>query len=95
MSWRPKFNLPLKLRSRNNFFKKNAIGVLGQREFKRRENIRSYDTVVKRAAHSFMQLVKNTFRVPLTRGMKGCYVYFADKNTENFFRRRMEHSGKT
>jgi hypothetical protein len=26
----------------------------------------------------------------LTRGMKGCYVYFTDKGTEGFFRSRME-----
>jgi len=50
----------------------------------------SYDTVVKRAGDRFTQMVKNTYRVLLTRGMKGCYVYFMDKNTENFFRSRME-----
>jgi hypothetical protein len=30
--------------------------------------------------------------VLLTRGMKGCYVHFMDKNTENFFRSRMENT---
>ena len=39
----------------------------------------------------FAQMVKNTYRVLLTRGMKGCYVHFMDKNTENLFRGRMEH----
>jgi hypothetical protein len=34
--------------------------------------------------------VKNTYRVLLTRGMKGCYVYFVDRETERFFRSRME-----
>jgi DUF2075 family protein len=28
--------------------------------------------------------------VLLTRGMRGCYVYFIDKNTENFFRSRID-----
>jgi len=35
-------------------------------------------------------LVKNTYRVLLTRGMKGCYVCFLDKATEDFFRSRTE-----
>jgi DUF2075 family protein len=38
-----------------------------------------------------VQLVKNTYRVLLTRGMKGCYVHFMDKAPENFFRSRMEN----
>ena len=50
----------------------------------------SYDTVVKRSKDKFIDLVKNTYRVLLTRGMKGCFVYFLDKNTEHFFRSRME-----
>ena len=35
-------------------------------------------------------LVKNTYRVLLTRGLKGCFVYFADKDTERFVRSRIE-----
>lgn len=31
-----------------------------------------------------------TYRVLLSRGMKGCYVCFLDKATETFFRSRME-----
>jgi hypothetical protein len=34
--------------------------------------------------------MKNVYRVLLTRGMKGCYVYFTEKETEEFFRMRME-----
>jgi len=51
----------------------------------------SYDTVVKRSGDKFMDLVKHTYRVLLTRGMKGCYVYFMDKNTERFVRSRLEN----
>ena len=58
------------------------------------DKTKSYDTVVKRSGDRFTQMVKNTYRVLLTRGMKGCYVHFMDKNTENFFRSRMEHAGK-
>lgn len=58
------------------------------------DKTKSFDAVVKRSDDRFAQMVKNTYRVLLTRGMKGCYVHFMDKNTENFFRSRMEHSGK-
>jgi hypothetical protein len=58
------------------------------------DKTKSYDTVVKRSGDRFTQMVKNTYRVLLTRGMKDCYVHFMDKGTENFFRSRMEHSGK-
>lgn len=51
---------------------------------------RSYDNPVKRSGERFTDLVKNTYRVLLTRGMKGCYVHFMDKNTERFVRSRME-----
>src|SRR5262245_9919459 len=37
-------------------------------------------------------LVKNTYRTLMTRGMKGCYVYFVDAGTEKFFRSRIENS---
>jgi uncharacterized protein len=58
------------------------------------DKTKSYDTVVKRSGDRFTQMVKNTYRVLLTRGIKGCYVHFMDKNTENFFRSRIEHAGK-
>jgi len=51
----------------------------------------SKDSVVKRAKEQFLDFVKNTYRVLLSRGMKGCYVYFMDKETENFFRSRLEN----
>lgn len=34
-------------------------------------------------------IIKNTYRTLMTRGMKGCYVYFTDKETENYFRGRI------
>jgi len=50
----------------------------------------SYDTVVKRSQDKYVDLVKNTYRVLISRGLKGCYVYFLDKDTERFFRSRMD-----
>lgn len=50
----------------------------------------SADSVVRRSGEEFLRNVKNTYRVLLTRGMKGCYVHFMNKATENFFRSRLE-----
>ena len=51
---------------------------------------KSADSVVKRSGDKLVDLLKNTYRVLLTRGMKGCYVYFIDKETEKFFKSRIE-----
>lgn len=43
------------------------------------------DPVLKRDKLNFDKYVKNIYRVLLTRGMKGCYVYFVDKETRRYF----------
>jgi DUF2075 family protein len=53
----------------------------------------SGDPVVRRAKDKFVDLVKNTYRVLLSRGLKGCYVHFLDPDTEKFFRSRMDVAG--
>jgi uncharacterized protein len=50
----------------------------------------SSDNTVRRAKEAFTELVRNTYRVLLSRGMKGCYIYFMDKETERFFKSRIE-----
>jgi DUF2075 family protein len=30
-------------------------------------------------------IIKNTYRTLMTRGMKGCYVYFVDKETREYW----------
>lgn len=54
------------------------------------DKTKSADGSVKRSKESFTDLVKNTYRVLLSRGMKGCYVYFTNKETERFFKSRIE-----
>jgi DUF2075 family protein len=53
----------------------------------------SYDTIVKRSARAdperFVELVKSTYRVLLTRGLRGCFVHFQDPETRQFFRSRI------
>jgi hypothetical protein len=58
-------------------------GWVGQPEHSR-------DTKVRRAKGQFVDLAKNTYRVLLTRGLKGCFVHFIDKETERFVRSRIE-----
>jgi hypothetical protein len=64
-------------------------GWVGQPEYSR-------DSVVKRAVNSadadFTALIKQTYRVLLTRGLKGCYVYFEDEETRDFVLSRTEQA---
>lgn len=48
------------------------------------------DPMLKRNAENFERHVKNIYRTLLTRGMKGCFVYFTDNEVEEFFKSRME-----
>lgn len=62
-------------------------GWVGQPEF-------SHDSVVKRAAKDdldrFTDLVRHTYRVLLTRGLRGCYVLVEDDQTRDFLLSRVE-----
>jgi DUF2075 family protein len=54
----------------------------------------SHDSVVKKAPEEeFVNLVKQKYRVLLTRGMKGCYVYCEDAATGKFFLSRTKTEG--
>jgi DUF2075 family protein len=49
------------------------------------------DPYLKRkiSKEKFDEYIRNIYRVLMSRGMKGCYVYFMDKETEGFFRSRI------
>lgn len=49
------------------------------------------DPMLKRSRENFEKHVKNIYRVLMSRGMKGCYVYFVNKETEKFFRSFIEN----
>ena len=66
-------------------------GWIGQPEY-------SHDSVVRRAQKDpgrFVELVKQTYRVLLTRGLKGCYVYFEDEATRDFVLSRTDRLRRT
>jgi len=35
------------------------------------------------------RIIRNTYKTLMTRGMKGCYVYCVDAETQNFIRSRL------
>jgi hypothetical protein len=41
----------------------------------------------------FTELVKNTYRVLLSRGLRGCYVHFLDEQTRDFVMSRIDEFG--
>lgn len=48
----------------------------------------SYDNLIKNKSKDnsdIGKLLRNTYRVLLSRGMRGCYVYFIDEDTKNHF----------
>jgi uncharacterized protein len=53
---------------------------------------RSHDSGLTRGTseEDFTALVKNTYRVLLSRGLKGCYVYFTDGQTRDFVESRID-----
>lgn len=69
----------------NDLVYRDGEGWVGQRE-------ESEDRVVRKSTDAFVDLVKNTYRVLLTRGIKGCYVHFMDEETEAFWRSRISSS---
>ena len=40
------------------------------------------------------EVIKNTYRTLMTRGMKGCYIYCTDKNLANYFKERIDITRK-
>lgn len=42
------------------------------------------------AAEKADRIIRNTYRTLMTRGMKGCYVYFTDPEVKEYFQSRLE-----
>jgi hypothetical protein len=56
-------------------------------------SLKGYKTYLKldekKAQDKIRAIIKNTYRTLMTRGMKGCYVYFTDKETADYFKSRI------
>lgn len=57
---------------------------------KQDQSIKGYKSLLlknpEKAKEITRSIIKNTYRTLMTRGMKGCYVYFEDKETEDWFK---------
>lgn len=53
------------------------------------------DPILRRNKENFEKYVKNIYRVLFSRGMNGCYVYFTNKETEKYFKERIEKMKET
>lgn len=78
-------------------FEFDYIGVIIGKDIKyNRENdclvgdiTQTKDPTLKKGKENFDEYVKNIYRVLMTRGMKGCYIYCVDKETEEYFRSKI------
>ncbi len=50
----------------------------------------SYDTFIKRNNPNIVNHLKNVYRVLMSRAHKGVYVYFIDKDTEEYFKSKVK-----
>lgn len=51
------------------------------------------DPMLRRNKDNFDKYVKNIYRVLMSRGMKGCYIYCTDKGTQEYFKKRFSLKG--
>lgn len=58
------------------------------------QSVRGYKSAVKAGTEGIReradQIVKNTYRTLMTRGLKGCYVYFTDREASEYFKSLIE-----
>jgi DUF2075 family protein len=73
--------------------KEGKVLVDPSKRAKTDSSLKGYKTLLKKdeetAKAKIRAIIKNTYRTLMTRGMKGCYVYFTDKETENYFKSKI------
>lgn len=74
----------------NDFIvRNNKVLVDPSKRSKNDNSIKGYKSLLlkepEKAKEITRSIIKNTYRTLMTRGLKGCYVYFTDKETERFF----------
>jgi uncharacterized protein len=56
-------------------------------------SVRGYKTMMKSdpvgTAERVDRIIRNTYRTLMTRGMKGCYIFCVDEQTQDYFRSRL------
>lgn len=49
----------------------------------------------ERASKKADEIIRNTYRTLMSRGMKGCYVWFADEEASTYFKENYQVEDKT
>jgi hypothetical protein len=74
-------------------FRDNRVVAQPEMRSKHDRSLNGYKRLLKtdpeEAARRAELIIKNTYRTLMTRGMKGCYVYFTDGPLERYFRSRL------
>jgi len=50
-----------------------------------------FDEQPEQAAELADELIKNTYRTLMSRGMKGCYIYCCDDQLQDYFNKRISN----
>ena len=50
---------------------------------------KEYEAVLQKYNSIRDEIIKNTYRTLMTRGMKGCYVYCTDKNLRDYMKKKI------
>lgn len=62
-------------------------------------SIKGYKTLLKidpeSAKDKIRAIIKNTYRTLMTRGMKGCYVYFVDEEARDYFKENQKNRSES
>ena len=74
-------------------YKNNRVVTDGLKRSPNDQSLKGFKAMVKKNPIEALQqadaIIKNTYRTLMTRGMKGCYVYFSDQALADHFRELM------
>ena len=74
-------------------YRHNRIVTDGLKRSTMDQSLKGFKTILKKNPKEALQtadaIIKNTYRTLMTRGMKGCYVYFCDQALAEHFRELM------
>ena len=74
-------------------YKNNRVVTDGFKRSPNDQSLKGFKAMVKKNPQEALQqadaIIKNTYRTLMTRGMKGCYVYFCDQALAEHFRELM------
>jgi uncharacterized protein len=77
----------------SSFFRNGQIITDASKRATSDNSVKGYKKLLKEnpenAKRTLDLIIKNTYRTLMTRGMKGCYVYFLDKETEAYFKENL------